>query len=99
MGFPRFPAISFGAITSPPIRVMITDGHSQEFNAVDESIFVFFTRAVWIRCAFCLVEMIYEKDGPFHRDYLDSLRAYSLVTAIKMLGLIMDERRLMSHRR
>jgi hypothetical protein len=65
------------------VRVMITDGDSQEFNAVDESIFVFFTRVIRIRCDFHLVEKTYEKDGPFHRGYLDSSRAYSLVTAIK----------------
>jgi hypothetical protein len=67
----------------PSLLVMITDGDSQEFNAVDESIFAFFTRAIWILCAFHLVEKTYEKDGPFHQDYLDSSRAYSLVTAIK----------------
>ena len=44
------------------VRVMITDGDSHEFNAIDEAIFQHFVNATRIRCSYHVVQKTWEKE-------------------------------------
>ena len=45
-------------------KLMITNGDSQEFTSLDESIYIFFKSSIWDRCGQHLVGKTYETVGP-----------------------------------
>jgi hypothetical protein len=65
------------------VKLIVSDGDSQEFNAIDEGIFHVFKGARRGRCAYHVVQKTWETDFPSQTSFLLPDQADPLTTAIK----------------
>ncbi len=65
------------------VVLTLTDGDSQEFNALDEAIFRYFPNALRGRCGHHLIEKSYEKHGPSKKQLADETVGSAIVGEIK----------------
>ena len=72
-----------GADNLRRVKLIISDGDSQEFNAIDEGIFHVFQGAKRGRCAYHVVQKTWETDFPATGTFLLPDQADPLTTAIK----------------
>jgi hypothetical protein len=65
------------------IVLILSDGDSQEFNAIDEGIFQYFKKAIRGRCAFHIVQKTWEVLFPSNSCFHDEAKANAMTLAIK----------------
>jgi hypothetical protein len=65
------------------INLILSDGDSQEFNAIDEGIFKFFKNAKRGRCAYHIVQKTWEKAFPSNQCFAIPDKADPFTVAIK----------------
>lgn len=65
------------------VQLVLTDGDSQEFNALDESIFTFISNAKRGRCGYHLVEKSYQKYGPSVKQFRNETVGKAIEAVIK----------------
>ncbi len=65
------------------VKPTLTDGDSQEFNALDEAIFRYIDKAMRGRCGQHLIEKSYDKEGPSERQFNNKVMGKAIVLEIK----------------
>ena len=65
-------------------NLIITDGDSQEFNAVDESFFLYFSNAIRNRCGYHIIEKSYKDRVSGYNIFLNDEKAKCIITEIKI---------------
>jgi hypothetical protein len=72
-----------GEVNLGRIVLLLSDGDSQEFNAIDEGIFQYFKKARRGRCAYHIVQKTWELMFPSDACFLDPEKANAMTIAIK----------------
>ena len=65
-------------------NLIITDGDSQEFNAVDESFFLYFRNAICDRCGYHIIEKSYKDHVSGNNIFINEEKAKCIISEIKI---------------